>query len=234
VYEQSTSLEEVGAGLTVSPNATHVLNAIGLDRVLPLIGLRPSRGGVRHWRSGELLFEIQRGSDMLERYGAAYYQVHRADLHGALVDLIPVYEDQLKVTQWHSDLNTPETYGKPAMYQYRMHQPTATDTQAQPDKWEDVHPSRVQILAEGSVGDMFDGVPLLKAGFNALVDLEKISGGSAESFGALNDLSSAASAASPFFSMNAFAFGLISSSVSVFSPPAFSPRRRAASGASSG
>lgn len=88
VYEQSSALAEVGAGLTVSPNATHVLNAIGLDRILPAIGLRPSRGGVRHWRTGELLFDIQRGSEMLERYGAAYYQVHRADLHGALVDLI--------------------------------------------------------------------------------------------------------------------------------------------------
>lgn len=88
VFEQAASLAEVGAGLTVSPNATHVLNAIGLDRILPSIGLRPGCGGVRHWRSGELLFEIQRGSEMLERYGAAYYQVHRADLHGALVDLI--------------------------------------------------------------------------------------------------------------------------------------------------
>jgi salicylate hydroxylase len=88
VYEQSPLLTEVGAGLTVSPNATHVLNAIGLERTLPAIGLRPSRGGVKHWRTGELLFDIQRGSEMLERYGAAYYQVHRADLHGALVDLI--------------------------------------------------------------------------------------------------------------------------------------------------
>ena len=88
VYEQADVLAEVGAGLTVSPNATHVLNDIGLDRVLPAIGQRPSCGGVRHWRSGELLFEIQRGSEMLERYGAAYYQVHRADLHAALVDLI--------------------------------------------------------------------------------------------------------------------------------------------------
>lgn len=31
VYEQAPRLAEVGAGLTVSPNATHVLNAIGLE-----------------------------------------------------------------------------------------------------------------------------------------------------------------------------------------------------------
>ncbi len=88
LYEQATALGEAGAGLTISPNATHVLHAIGLADVLPKIGMRPDRGGVRHWRSGELLFEIMRGRDMLERYGAWYYQVHRADLHGALLDLI--------------------------------------------------------------------------------------------------------------------------------------------------
>jgi salicylate hydroxylase len=88
VYEQANALGEVGAGLTVSPNATHVLDAIGLADLLPRIGMRPDQGGVRHWRSGELLFEIMRGRDMLERYGAWYYQVHRADLHGAIVDLI--------------------------------------------------------------------------------------------------------------------------------------------------
>ncbi|MGE8444299.1 hypothetical protein [Comamonas sp.] len=40
-----------------------------------------------------------------------------------------------------------------------------------PEKWADVHPGRVQILAEGAVGDFYDGVPLLRAGFNRLVDL---------------------------------------------------------------
>lgn len=88
VYEQSPVLGEVGAGLTVSPNATHVLNAIGLAEVLPRIGLRPRCGGVRHWRTGALLFEIQRGDEMQRQYGAGYFQVHRADLHGALADLI--------------------------------------------------------------------------------------------------------------------------------------------------
>ncbi len=98
-----------------------------------------------------------------------------------LVELIPVYESQLRVTVWHSDIKDPDRYGRPAMWQYRKR--PVGDTHGRPDEWADVHPSRIQILAEGaSTSDFFSGVPLLKAGFNALVDLEKISGGSAESF----------------------------------------------------
>jgi len=102
----------------------------------------------------------------------------------ALKDLVPVYQDQIRVTDWHSDLADPDTYGKPKMFQFQSRRlaPAGNDTQGQPTEWLDVHPSRVQILAEGSVGDMFDGVPLLRAGFNHLVDIEKIGGGSAESF----------------------------------------------------
>jgi len=127
--------------------------------------------------------------NMVGRYAGLIYRVadnkplsEPLDTATKLVDLIPVYEDQLKVTAWYSDKNDPDKFGKPAMFQYRARLPGATDNQAQPDSWEDVHPSRVQILAEGSVGNMFEGVPLLKAGFNSLVDIEKISGGSAESY----------------------------------------------------
>lgn len=126
--------------------------------------------------------------NMVGRYAGLIYRVRdgkpvREPMERAteLVDIIPVYEDQLRVTAWDSDLNS-ENFGKPTMWQYRMRRPDGTDTQGQPDRWEDIHPSRVQILAEGSVGDFFDGVPLLLAGYNALVDLEKISGGSAEGF----------------------------------------------------
>lgn len=100
-----------------------------------------------------------------------------------LVDIIPLFEDQIRVTSWHSDKTQPDTYGKPAMFQYRQRSPSSKgDTQAKPEDWADVHPSRVQMFAEGAVGDdFFEGVPLLKAGFNALVDIEKLSGGGAES-----------------------------------------------------
>lgn len=128
--------------------------------------------------------------NMVGRYAALIYRVGdgkalREPMATAkrLVGIVPVYEDQIKVTKWFSNPED-EKYGEPEMFQYRMRSPSdmAADTQGRPEEWADVHPSRVQILAEGSAGDMFDGVPLLKAGFNDLVDLEKITGGSAESF----------------------------------------------------
>lgn len=126
--------------------------------------------------------------NMIGRYAALIYRVKDSrNLDqplvnaSALVDIIPVFESQIQVTKWVDDQQA-EDFGKPAMFQYRSRPPQTLGNQAQPEKWVDVHPSRVQILAEGSVGDMFDGVPLLRPGFNALVDIEKITGGSAESF----------------------------------------------------
>jgi salicylate hydroxylase len=85
VYEQAPRLGDVGAGLTISPNATHALLDIGLGPDLEQHALQPSQGGVRHWQTGEILSHIQRGDEMLRQYGAPYYQIHRADLHDALV-----------------------------------------------------------------------------------------------------------------------------------------------------
>lgn len=129
--------------------------------------------------------------NMVGRFAALIYRVADGQMldqplvaGSRLVDLVPLFEDQIKVTEWHADKNDPDNFGKPRMFQYRTRSPQAmNDHQGQPEDWMDVHPSRVQILAEGSVGDnFFDGVPLLLAGFNHLVDLEKITGGSAEGF----------------------------------------------------
>jgi salicylate hydroxylase len=88
IYEQAAQLGEVGAGLTISPNATHVLNAIGLGPVLAAHGMQPAKGGVKDWRTGQLVVSIHRGDEMLQRYGAGYFQIHRADLHGALASAV--------------------------------------------------------------------------------------------------------------------------------------------------
>lgn len=128
--------------------------------------------------------------NLIGRFSALIYRVAdskqlREPLQSAtrLVDIVPVFEDQIRVTGWHSDEADADNFGKPSMFQYKMRRPHADgDTQGQPDTWVDVHPSRVQILAEGAEsGDFFEGVPLLRAGFNNLVDVEKLSGGGAES-----------------------------------------------------
>lgn len=125
--------------------------------------------------------------NMVGRYAALIYRVadgktldQPLQTASKLVDLVPLYENQLQVVSWITDTNA-ENFGLPEMYEYRSLRPGATD-QAQPEQWVKVHPSRVQLLAEGAVGNFLDGVPLLRAGFNALVDLEKVSGGSAESY----------------------------------------------------
>lgn len=141
--------------------------------------------GVDAWRK---LRDFDR-RNMVGRYAALVYRVAdglqlREPMGRAhkLVDLVPLYESQITPSMWDTDQTSPR-FGLPVMYSMRARRPEQIGTApGQPDMQVEVHWTRVQILAEGGVGDMFDGVPLLRAGFNHLVDLEKISGGSAESF----------------------------------------------------
>lgn len=155
------------------------------DKATPWeIELNAILAGINAWTK----FQDLDRRNLVGRYAALIYRVADSkrlseplERATALVDVIPVFEDQMRVTAWHTDIQQPDTYGKPAMWQYR--QRGIGDTHGKPDEWADVHPSRVQVLAEGASGDnFFEGIPLLKAGFNSLVNLEKIEGGSAESY----------------------------------------------------
>jgi salicylate hydroxylase len=84
IFEQASELSQVGAGLQLSANATHVLHHLGLGAALAEVGVRPGAYVFRLHDTGE---EIQRFalSDEHERlHGAPYYQVHRADIHSLL------------------------------------------------------------------------------------------------------------------------------------------------------
>ena len=85
IYEQAPKLAEVGAGLTLASNATRVLEALGLGSVLADLGVVPERGAVKHFRTGRTLVDIPRGATQVERFGTAYCQILRSDLHQALV-----------------------------------------------------------------------------------------------------------------------------------------------------
>ena len=88
VHEQAPELGEVGAGLTISPNATRALEYVGLGPFMEANGDTPSTGALIHYKTGEPLTLTQSQGSFKDRFGAEYYQIHRADLHDALVDAV--------------------------------------------------------------------------------------------------------------------------------------------------
>ena len=86
VYEQAPEIGEIGAGITMGPNATKALNGLGLEEALAAVATRIRQQGILHYLDGRILVENDRGDAPLRKYGAHYYQLHRADLHKILVD----------------------------------------------------------------------------------------------------------------------------------------------------
>ena len=84
VFEQSGGLDEVGAGIQLSPNGVKVLRALGVAARVSRDAFRPKAAEMRMGRSGLRLFEIPLRKASINRWGADYLHVHRADLIEAL------------------------------------------------------------------------------------------------------------------------------------------------------
>jgi salicylate hydroxylase len=86
VLEQAERLEETGAGIQLSPNATRILIGLGLaDRLQPHV-VAPAAIRVLGGRSGREIVRIPLGEGATQRYGAPYWVIHRGDLQAALGD----------------------------------------------------------------------------------------------------------------------------------------------------
>jgi len=86
LLERAAAFSDVGAGVQLGPNVTRVLAAWGLKNALEAVAAFPARLQVRSAEGGDVLGELPLGPAMASRYGAPYVTVHRADLHGLLLD----------------------------------------------------------------------------------------------------------------------------------------------------
>jgi salicylate hydroxylase len=89
VHEQSRGQREVGAGITIGPNASRVLHALGLADALRRVAVQPVAWHQRRWDDGSTLSRTPLGDAMHEAFGFPHYQVHRADLIAALEAALP-------------------------------------------------------------------------------------------------------------------------------------------------
>jgi salicylate hydroxylase len=87
LYEKANVLEETGAGLQVSPNASAILERLGVIARLAPFALRPKAIRIRRARDGATL-AVMPLDDAERRWGAPYLVVHRADLQLALLEAI--------------------------------------------------------------------------------------------------------------------------------------------------
>lgn len=97
-----------------------------------------------------------------------------------LVEIVPAWAGQLSVAQW-DDNTASETYGRPLMYEFKesavQSENTASDTQ-QVRQFK-IHPDRLLLWsADGTIFMRSN----LQAGFNSLIDVEKIVGAGGEGF----------------------------------------------------
>lgn len=85
LYERAPAFSELGAGIQLGPNVVRVLHSWGLQAELARVAAFPDRLQVRDAMSGRELGVLRLGERALQKYGAPYATIHRADLHALLL-----------------------------------------------------------------------------------------------------------------------------------------------------
>jgi salicylate hydroxylase len=84
VLEKAERLEEAGAGLQLSPNASRVLIDLGLKPRLAARAVTPEAISIMSAQRGGEIIRLPLGEAATSRAGAPYWVMHRADLQAAL------------------------------------------------------------------------------------------------------------------------------------------------------
>ena len=146
VLERAAEFSEVGAGVQLGPNVTRILQAWGLGDALAKVAALPSGLHARNMITGEVLATLPI-KDLATHDGAPYVTLHRADLHGLLLQAaeregVQVHSDAavLKVSQsLHEAVIDWVQHGQPQQH-------TAAVAVAADGVWS---PLRQQLLGDG-------------------------------------------------------------------------------------
>ncbi|MFM8691095.1 MAG: 3-hydroxybenzoate 6-monooxygenase [Limnohabitans sp.] len=86
VFEQAPEIGEIGAGIQLGPNAFHAFDALGVGDKTRSRAVYTD-GMVMHDAIDEsLVGRIETGEAFRQRFGNPYAVIHRADIHGALLE----------------------------------------------------------------------------------------------------------------------------------------------------
>jgi salicylate hydroxylase len=92
VFEQAQQLEEAGAGIQLSPNATRILIDLGLGERLMTTAVAPEAIRVMNAGNAREIVRIPLGAQAETRYGAPFWVIHRADLQAVLADAVRAHD----------------------------------------------------------------------------------------------------------------------------------------------
>lgn len=93
VFERASGLAEVGAGLQLSPNATHILARLGVLELLRPAAVMPEAVVLRDAATLSERARVPLGAAAEARWGAPYLVAHRADLQSALLARVGRHPD---------------------------------------------------------------------------------------------------------------------------------------------
>jgi len=88
LIEKKPVFSEVGAGIQLSPNVVRLLEGWGLRAALDAVASFPPLLQVRSALSGAVLGQLALGARAVQRYGARYATIARADLHKLLLEAV--------------------------------------------------------------------------------------------------------------------------------------------------
>jgi salicylate hydroxylase len=107
VLEKTERLEEVGAGLQLSPNASRILVGLGLTERLGRRAVTPEAISIMSARAGGEISRLPLGEAASFQAGAPYWVLHRSDLQAALQGAVNDNPDiELRLGCQFEDLTT--------------------------------------------------------------------------------------------------------------------------------